>query len=418
MSEKIKVGVFGLSRGMGYAHLINENSEGTFEVVALCDKREDRLTDGVKSIPGVVGFSDFDKFMAWGKENGMQIIFLANYFHQHTPFAIKCMENGFDVVSECIPCVTMAECVQLCRCVEKTGRKYMFGENYPFMPGNLELKRVIKEGTLGSVMYLEAEYNHHDPAQDLLARSRGKYHWRRWEPRPYYITHTLAPLMYFLDAMPKYVSAMVSYSQFADEEYTFRAITDGMAQVMCEFDNGSIGRFSGCNGLAAGYSCYRAFGDRGSCEWGGLVEGGKMRLNYKSFTCPEGVPDCQTYAIDFDKLDPRVKIGQQAGHSGSDFMVVQNMVDAWRDNKPIYFDVYKAAAISACAALGLRSCLNHGTSYAIPDFKNEAERKVWENDTLCPFPDENGEGMTIKPGVGYRPGFLEKCQASDEEALS
>jgi len=413
MANKVKIGIFGLSRGESYAPLIRD--EEAFDLVAGCDKREDRLSNFLKNYPGTTGFADFDEFMKWGKENDMRVIFLANYFNEHTPFAIKAMENGFDVVSECLPSVTMAEAVALCRCVEKTGRKYMFGENYPFMVGNLDLKRVVDEGTLGSVMYLEAEYNHHDCAGDLLSRARGKYHWRRWEPRPYYITHTLAPIMYLTDSMPKYISAFVAYSEFADKEYPFRAITDGMAQVMCEFSNGAIGRFSGCNGIAAGYSCYRAFGDRGAAEWGGLVSEGKTRINYKSFTCPEGVADCGEYPFDLEKLDPVVKNGVKAGHSGSDYMVVQNMKRYFCEDKPCYFDVYKAAAISACACLGLRSCLNHGQTFEIPDFKDEAVRKLWENDNLNPFPDQNGNGMTIKPGVGYREGFLEKLRASDEE---
>ena len=29
-------------------------------------------------------------------------------------------------------------------------------------------------------------------------------------------------------------------------------------------------------------------------------------------------------------------------------------------------------------------------SVSIPDFRNEEERKLWENDNDSPFPDENG----------------------------
>lgn len=54
-------------------------------------------------------------------------------------------------------------------------------------------------------------------------------------------------------------------------------------------------------------------------------------------------------------------------------------------------DVYRAAAMTAVGILGWRSALNNGAEYVIPDFRNEDERKVFENDNLSPFIDANGE---------------------------
>jgi len=404
MSKEIKIGIFGLSRGMSYASIMKD--EDAIEVVALCDKLSDRLERAQKDFPDAKAFSNFDEFLAWGKENGMNAVFLANYFHEHAPFACKVMEAGMAAISECLPAATLKQAVELVRCAERTNGKYMFGENYPFMSGNMEIRRVVDGGTLGTVMYLEAEYNHHDSAQSMIGRCGDIFHWRRWEPRAYYITHTLCPIMYMIDAMPTYVTAMSAYSELQAKEYTFRAITDGMAQVMCKFDNGSVGRFSGCNSIASGYSCYRAFGDRGSIEWGGSNPFG-MRLNYKSWTCPEGESDTQIYNPVLSKIDPRLVAGQKAGHGGSDYMVVQNMISFLRDGEQPYFDVYKAAAVSACAVYAHRSCLNNGQNYKIPDFRNEEERKLVENDDLTPFCDDEGNGVTIAPTQNFDWSYLE-----------
>lgn len=405
MSKEIKVGVFGCSRGLHYASLMNE--EDAIEVVAFCDKLEDRLNNAHKTIPDAACFADFDEFIGWGRMNGMNTVFLANYFHEHTPFAIKAMEAGMAVVTECIPAATLKQCVELVRAAERTGAKYMFGENYPFMVGNMELRRICKTGKLGTVMYLEAEYNHHDSPGEMIGRCGDIFHWRRWEPRAYYLTHTLCPLMYMVDGMPQYVSAMSAYSELQAKDYTFRAIKDGMAQMLCKFDNGSVARFSGCNSIASGYSCYRAFGDRGSAEWGGTVPSGTVRVNYKHFTTPEGESDLQMYAPVLSEIDPRLAAGQRAGHGGSDYMVVQNMIAFLRDGETPYFDVYKAAAISATAVYAHRSCLNNGQSYRIPDFRNEDERKLVENDDLSPFPDDEGNGVTIAPCVDFDYSYLE-----------
>ena len=57
--------------------------------------------------------------------------------------------------------------------------------------------------------------------------------------------------------------------------------------------------------------------------------------------------------------------------------------------------------MSATAILGWRSCLNHGENFRIPDFRDENDRKMYENDDLTPFPDDNGEGATLPPSTMY-----------------
>ena len=61
-----------------------------------------------------------------------------------------------------------------------------------------------------------------------------------------------------------------------------------------------------------------------------------------------------------------------------------------REGKTPFFDVYKATAMSAVGILAHRSVLNGGSPYDIPDFRLEEDRLKYENDTLSPFPDENG----------------------------
>jgi predicted dehydrogenase len=407
MSKEIKIGVFGCDRGLAYARLFA--NEDAIEMVAFCDKKEDRLQKAMERFPGIPGFASFDEFMAYGKEHGMNAVFLANYFHEHAPFAIKVMEAGMAALSECLPASTLKQCCELVRAKERLNGKYMFCENYPYMVGNLELTHLCHEGTLGTVMYLEGEYNHHDGPSDLYARSKGKYHWRNWEPRCFYLSHSLAPLMMMVDGIPRYVSAQAAVSQIQKEMFTFRAISDGMAQMLCKFDNGSVARFSGCNGIASGYSAYRAFGDKGAAEWGGQTNR-QVRLNYKGWTCPPGVPDLQYYEPTryVCARDPRVAKGLSAGHGGSDYIVVQNIIAYLRDGVEPYFDVYKAAAIAATACLSLKSCMNNGEMFKIPDFHSEEEMKEVENDDLTPFYDDEGHGGTYKPSLEYTPDQFDR----------
>lgn len=84
------------------------------------------------------------------------------------------------------------------------------------------------------------------------------------------------------------------------------------------------------------------------------------------------------------------ELAEKAGHGGGDFWVVYYFIEALKNGTTPYFDVYKSVAMSAVGILGWRSCLENGKEYVIPDFKNEEERALYENDDLSPFPDENG----------------------------
>ena len=111
---KLRFGIVGVSRGSVFISALRASGA---EVVAYCEsnpkKRENLLKyhPDLKEIPI---FDDYDEFI----EYDMDAVILANYFSEHAPFAIKAMKKGKHVLSETISNVTMAQGVELCRCVE------------------------------------------------------------------------------------------------------------------------------------------------------------------------------------------------------------------------------------------------------------------------------------------------------------
>ncbi|MBQ8752233.1 MAG: Gfo/Idh/MocA family oxidoreductase, partial [Clostridia bacterium] len=187
-------------------------------------------------------FDNYDEFINSGR---FDAVMLANYFYEHVPFAIKAMERGIHVLSECTPALTMAECVELCRAVERTGCKYMLAENYPFFSCNLEMKRIYDTGKMGRALYCEGEYNHPVTVHDKNMLSPGRLHWRDWLPRPYYLTHALAPVMHITGNTPKKVNCK---SVFAPESLKGTAcrVGDLLSIMLCEMQDGSLARVTGC----------------------------------------------------------------------------------------------------------------------------------------------------------------------------
>ncbi len=394
--DKIKIGIFGAWRGNTYIDLMLE--EPQIEIVAICDKNIDNLnaSDNQK-LKDTAMFKDFDSFLAEGKKLGMNAVFLANYFHQHAPFAIKAMEAGMNVVSECTSASTLKECVELVEAVERTGKKYMLAENYPFTNFNLKMSRIIEEGTLGSLLYAEGEYNHSGDNEYLKELTPGAYHWRAWMPRTYYITHAMGPLMYMTKTMPKYVSARAVHSDLLYELKDWRHNYDGAAIMFCEMSNGMIARFTGCTAMASDYSRFRVAGDLASIEGGHNIPDEQIRLFHFEHTTPEGEESCRLLPSDIEDNERAAS----AGHGGSDYRIVQILIDYFINDKAPFFDVYAGTAMSATAILAWRSCLNHGENFKVPDFRNPEEREAFRNDDLTPFPDENGKGATLPPALPF-----------------
>lgn len=103
----------------------------------------------------------------------MDAVILANFFHQHAPFAVKALNAGMHVMSETATNTTLAEGVTLCRTVEQTGKTYMLAENYPYTAFNQEMRRLYRTGEIGEVTYAEGEYNHPMSPRDRLRISPG-----------------------------------------------------------------------------------------------------------------------------------------------------------------------------------------------------------------------------------------------------
>lgn len=410
MSEKIvRIGVFGTLRGSSY--IKNFQYVKGAMVTAVCERSRHSLEQASYLLNGDIKvFSDFDEFIDSGL---FDAVMLANYFFEHVPYAIKAMERGIHVLSECTPALTMAECVELCRAVERTGCKYMLAENYPFFSCNLEMKRLYDGGTLGRALYCEGEYNHPVTAHDKNMLAPGKLHWRNWLPRTYYLTHALAPLMHITGGVPVTVNAK---SVFAPDNLKGTAcmVGDLAAIMLCELDNGALARVTGCAAWGGHGNWYRICAEKGNME---NVRGSldNVRVQYDSWNIPEGGQEVTIIPAKWYDDEKLNELAAVTGHGGGDYWVCYHFIKYLTEDVEPFFNVYRSVAMSAVGILGLRSSQNGGAEYRIPDFTNEEERVKWENDTASPFPDENGHAtIPCCSHVDYAPAAEDIANAERE----
>lgn len=379
----IRIGVVGVRRGQSLAGNVGELT-GT-KLVAICDTWEERLAEAGKNL-GVETFTDYDKFLSFD----MDAVILANYFHQHAPFAIKALEAGFHVMSETSACKTLAEGVALCRAVEKSKRIYMFAENYPYNAANQQMARLYREGEIGRALYAEGEYNHPMSVDTYLGIAPGRGHWRNNLPSTYYCTHALAPLMAATDAMPVSVNAL----SIPDAEFRKDSVKQGDpgAVILVRTDGGAVFRLF--QTFVPGHSIwYRIHGTHGLIEhvrgpgyWGP----GILRVVHEEWDRKPGVPTERTFVAEFPEHADKAKA---AGHGGGDFFVLWHFAQAIRGGRQPYLDVYRGVAMSAVGILAWKSALADGAPFAMPDFTSETDRRKHAKDRWSPFPEDARPGQ-------------------------
>ena len=388
--KKIKFGIFGLGRGSSFYDSIIANNG---DLVAVCDFDENKFASAKEKFSDVTTYTDFDEFI---NHEGLEAVFLCNYFHEHAEYAIKALEKNIHVLSECTSNISMGDGVALVRAAEKSDAYYMIAENYPFMKFNQEMRRVYRSGVLGKVLFAEGEYNHPILNQkDIKKYCPNSKHWRYHIPRIYYITHSLGPLMYITGAVPKRVTAMPIFAPLNEENgggSLYWRLPDRSAVVTCLNDDDSVFRVTGWSHFGGHANTYRVAGELGQIE-NIRGEDNKVVLSFNEEHTPEGMERVSKFDADFspeDKAD-----AENAGHGGGDYFIIREFFNSIRENRKPMFDEYFATTMASVAILGHRSALEYGVPYDIPDFHKEEDRIRYENDFLSPCYDSKGNPPTI-----------------------
>jgi predicted dehydrogenase len=381
--DLIRVGVVGVGRGQSFVEGATEAAG--MKLVALCDIWEERLHDLAGQHHGAA-YTDYESFL----EHDMDAVILANYFHEHAPFAVKALEAGKHVMSETASNTTLAEGVALCRAVEETGRIYMLAENYPYTAFSQEMQRLYRTGEIGEVTYAEGEYNHPMDLEDVLRISPGLNHWRAWIPSTYYCTHALAPLVYITGTRPVKVNGLSIVNRDVDKK-TVR-IADPGSVILCRMDNGAVFRLFGLT-LPGHSNWYRVHGTRGAMEitrGGGYFGPGQVRVWHEEW---DRKPDEEAERVYTPDWPEHGDLARQAGHGGGDFWTNFHFANAVRSGTPPFLDVYRGVAMSSVGILAWKSALEDGRPFEVPDFSDEVARKPYEDDHWSPWPDHTGPGQ-------------------------
>jgi len=192
MNDKLGIAVLGCGYwGINYVRIFNELPNT--RVVAVCEKRVDRLQEVGKRFPDAILTTEVDD--ALGQE-GVDAVVVCTEATSHYEVVSKCISRGKHVLVE-KPITTISDHAQ--KLIDQAAAKkvtLMVGHTFLYNPAVRKVKEYVETGEVGRVYYLYASRTNLGPIRhDVNAL---------WDLAP----HDISIFNYLLDSKPDWVSAV------------------------------------------------------------------------------------------------------------------------------------------------------------------------------------------------------------------
>lgn len=360
-------------------------------VTAVCDIVEEKATraqntveqmTGARPAPYTRGPEDWKSMVERGDVDAVLVMTPQD---QHARQAIHSMNAGKHVGSETPAAYTVDECWALVETKEKTGRRYMLLENYPYSRTRMMVHHMAHRGAFGEVTYGESSYIH--DTRELAYEKDGSLSWRGQLARRHrgdiYPTHALGPVSLWLGvnrgdrlvtmvSMDSGTQALQAYARdrfgaahaaaqpgfFQKRDRTITLLRSANEKlIVLRYDSASTRPFGGWESLQ---------GTRGAYD--GSPQAELVYLEGRSRK--EGWEPIEKYRHEFDhpywRQDGERAV--KAGHGGGDYFVLREFYAALAEDREPPIDVYDAATWSAVLPLSARSIHEANKPVEIPDF--------------------------------------------------
>ena len=409
MGKKIRVGFVGVGgRGTGAVHRVSMIPG--VEIVALCDKRQERVVEnlawlkeqnyaGVDRIRGYVGDEAYKDLCDFGD---CDVVYCATPWALHQPVGLRALLGGKIALIEVTSALTVDQCWELVEASEKYRIPCMQLENCVY--GEIELLELnlARMGMFGEITHVEGAYIH--DLREVIPQTaphNNEWRWRYWENMAHkgdrYPTHGLVPLcqtlginrgdrLDYLVALgngptnKNYERVRREYlpdsdsrkfdppAAMADMNTTLIKTVNGVS-IMVQHDVSSprpynrLALISGTKGVMGDYPFRCTFEER--------CMDGKTHAWFDEKKAAE-VREKYMHPMWRDVSETAQKVG---GHGGMDFIMDLRWAWCLQNGEPLDMDVYDLAATSCLCELTETSDRNGSKPQSIPDFT----RGNWRN---------------------------------------
>lgn len=406
MSKKFNVAVVGLRFGASFVP--HFKAHPSVDKVYLCDLNKEQL-EKVASQYELPKIGSFDEILL---RDDIQAVAIFTPRHTHAPLTISALNAKKHVYSAVPMGISVEECEEIIKAVEKNHRVYMTGETCIYYPSSIFCKREHKKGTFGKFVYGEAQYIHdlsHFPKTFIDDRPHSAI------PPFYYACHSTGMM---LNACGGHVTRVTAFGYKDEEENTPFVVGENPwdnefsnEMALMQLSNGGTIRILEGRRMAyrAPSSCVSAFyGTEGTYQFsnaqhlvtnrGWVKKDGKdiygitvndvsESINSYKMTEMKGEPDFKQRVgnnewqwdepspiqeEEFSRL-PKEYDGLIEGHQCSHKLLIDDFCTAIRDNKMPPCNAWDSARYTIPGIVAHESAVKGGIPLDVPDFGDAPE---------------------------------------------
>jgi len=206
--KPVKVGVVGTGN-RGTSHVNNLLVIDGVEIVALCDLVESKAvnaanmceTAGMKR-PAIYS-EDKSTYMEMLDKEKLDAVIIATYWDSHAAIALHALNNGIYPGIEVPAALTVDDTWSLVETSEKTGIPCMMLENWSFRQDNLALLNMKRLGMFGDIVHCHCAHSHDCIDHWFFDSKTGDQKWPAEYLLKYnrdqYPTHSVGPIISWMD---------------------------------------------------------------------------------------------------------------------------------------------------------------------------------------------------------------------------
>ncbi|PYI57292.1 Gfo/Idh/MocA family protein [Paenibacillus flagellatus] len=217
--RKTKVGIIGLG-SWGGCHLEAFRSMPQAEVVAICDRNEERVRELADRYSIAHAYTNSEELLA---RDDIELVSIATFESEHFAPAIEALRSGKHVLVEKPVTTKLAEAIEMQRTAEERGKFIVPGHLLRFEPRYADIREAIVSGRIGA------------PHSMYLKRARTKSMFRTYKR-----THTVFELtVHDLDLAIWYAGSRVRTVKAYGKAVHDEVVPDILWSCL-EFENGTL----------------------------------------------------------------------------------------------------------------------------------------------------------------------------------
>ena len=277
MNRKLRMGMVGGGRGafIGQVHRMAANLDGKIELVAgafSSDPEKSKLSGQDFFIDPDRAYGSYEEMAKAeaAREDGIDFVSIVVQNHLHFAVAKCFLDAGINVICDKPLTVDLVQAKELKKIVEDSGLVFALTHNYTGYPMVKEARRMVKDGELGRLLKIVAEYPQGYAVGDVVGEGSGAISNWRADPKIAGKSNCMGDIGTHAHNLTKYITglevdelaaeltAFIPGRELDDDGNCLVRFTDGVKGIIyaSQISNGDENNLN-----------IRVYGTKASLEW-------------------------------------------------------------------------------------------------------------------------------------------------------